>query len=75
MEKIKVCLRKKNAYMLERNESGVWSIDGNVIDQEQAIKELVEAVEDLGYWCQVAKVVLPKKWYEGVQESYEYVES
>ncbi|MFB0831068.1 hypothetical protein ACEU2D_15865 [Brevibacillus laterosporus] len=69
-----VCLRKKNGYMLERNESGKWFLDGNKIEEEQAINELVEAVQDLGYWCQVAKDVLPTEVFEMVQESYSYHE-
>ena len=71
---LKVCLHKKNGHMLERNESGKWFLDGKVIEEEQAINELVEAVQDLGYWCQVAKDVLPTEDFEMVQESYSYHE-
>ncbi|WP_254782230.1 hypothetical protein [Bacillus sp. OK048] len=74
MKQLKVCLHKKNAHTLERNEHGKWLLDGKIITQEKAINELVEAVQDLGYWCQVAKDVLPKEDFEMVQESYEYHE-
>jgi hypothetical protein len=74
LSKIKVCLYKKNAHTLERNEEGKWLLDNKEIQQEQAISELVEAVNDLGYWCQVAKDVLPTKQFEMVQEAYEYEE-
>lgn len=75
MEKVKVCLHKKNAHTLERNEEGQWFLDKKEIEQEQAISELVEAVSDLGYWCQVAKDVLPVEEFEMVQEAYEYKEN
>lgn len=74
MEAIKVCLHKKNAHTLERNEQGKWILDGNNITQEKAIAELVEAVKDFGYWCQVAKDVLPTEQFDMVQESYSYHE-
>jgi hypothetical protein len=74
MKNIKVCLHKKGAHTLERSEHGKWVLDGKIITQEKAIKELVEAVQDLGYWCQVAKDVLPTEQFEMVQESYEYHE-
>lgn len=74
MEAIKVCLHKKKAHTLERNAEGHWILDDKEIKQEEAIAELVEAVQDLGYWCQVAKDVLPTKQFEAVQESYEYHE-
>ena len=45
------------------------------IPQETAVRELVDAVNDLGYWCQVAKDVLPKEYFDMVQESYEYHEN
>ncbi|MDX8367832.1 hypothetical protein [Cytobacillus sp. IB215665] len=72
MKNIKVCLHKKNAHTLERNEQGKWFLDEKEIGQEQAIEELAEAVQDLGYWCQVAKDVLPEEQFELVNESYYY---
>jgi hypothetical protein len=69
-----VCLHKKDAHMLERNSEGKWFLDKTEIPQEQAISELVEAVKDLGYWCQVAKDILPTEQFEMVQEAYEYHE-
>lgn len=60
--------------MLERNAKGQWLLDGKEIEQEKAISELVEAVQDLGYWCQVANDVLPTVDFEMVQEAYEYTE-
>lgn len=69
----KVCLHKKGAHTLERNNDS-WMIDGIEIDQEHAISELVEAVQDLWYWCQVAKDILPKEEFDLVQEAYEYHE-
>lgn len=74
MENIKVSLHKEKAHTLERNVEGQWLLDGKVIEQEHAIRELVEAVQDLGYWCQVAKDVLPTEQFEIVQEAYEYHE-
>jgi hypothetical protein len=74
MKSIKVCLHKKNAHTLERDEKGKWILDNKEIEQEKAISELVEAVKDLGYWCQVAKDVLPTEQFEMVQEAYEYEE-
>ncbi|MGE6379572.1 hypothetical protein [Peribacillus muralis] len=74
MEAIKVCLHKKNAHTLERNTKGQWILDGKEIEQEKAIAELVEAVQDLGYWCQVAKDVLPTEQFEMVENSYSYHE-
>lgn len=74
MERIKVCLHKKNAHMLERTIKGEWFLDFKPITQEQAIGELVEAVQDSGYWCQVTKDVLPTEDFEMVQEAYEYQE-
>ncbi|MCY9764828.1 hypothetical protein M5X06_31035 [Paenibacillus alvei] len=73
-EAIKVGLKKKGAHTLERTTQGQWILDGKAIEQERAIAELVEAVQDLGYWCQVAKDVLPRKMFELVQESYAYQE-
>ena len=58
-ETIKVGLKKKGAHTLERNNAGIWTLDGKEVTQEAAISELVEAVEELGYWCQVAKDVHP----------------
>lgn len=69
---VKVSLRKKGANILERTGEGAWLLDGRPIDQETAIQELVEAVEDLGYWCQVAKDVLPTEEFNEVQRAYEY---
>lgn len=74
MERLKVCLKKKNGHMLERTIKGDWFLDLKKITQEQAINELVDAVNDLGYWCQVAKDVLPTEDFEMVQEAYEYHE-
>ena len=70
---LKVCLHKNGAHTLERKD-GHWTLDGIEIDQEHAISELVEAVQDLGYWCQVAKDTLPKESFEMVQEAYKYEE-
>ncbi|MDG0791950.1 hypothetical protein OMP38_14615 [Cohnella ginsengisoli] len=72
MQQLKVALKKKGAHTLERNEHGVWTLDGTVIDQERAIVEMADAVNDLGYWCQVAKDVLDEEDYQLVQTSYEY---
>ena len=72
MKPIKVCLHKKGAHMLERNEAGKWFLDGKEIEEQKAIDKLAEAVQDLGYWCQVAKDVLPDEYFEMVQESYTY---
>ena len=72
MKEIKVCLHKKGAHMLERNSDGVWFLDRNVIGHEEAVQHLVSAVEDLGYWCQVAKDVLPEEEFAEVQRAYEY---
>ncbi len=69
----KVCLHKKCAHTLERRDDH-WTLDGVEIDQEHAISELVEAVQDLGYWCQVAKDVLPTDDFDMVQEAYEHNE-
>ncbi|AWD87935.1 MULTISPECIES: hypothetical protein [Bacillus] len=74
MDKLKVCLHKKGAHTLERTVNGDWILDSKPITQDQAIKELVEAVSDLGYWCQVAKDVLDKEDFNAVQEAYEYKE-
>ncbi|RPK29846.1 hypothetical protein EDO6_00470 [Paenibacillus xylanexedens] len=67
-------MKKRGANTLERSGEGVWTLDGTQIDEKQAIQELVEAVSDLGYWCQVAKDVLPTEMFEMVQESYAYHE-
>lgn len=72
MKEIKVALKKKGAHTLERNADGEWALDGKKIEQEQAIVEMADAVNDLGYWCQVAKDVLDTEDYELVQYSYEY---
>ncbi|MCY7485399.1 hypothetical protein [Paenibacillus alvei] len=72
---LKVGLKKKGAHTLERTTQGQWLLDGKEIEQERAIAELVEAVQDLGYWCQVAKDVLPTEMFELVQESYKYEEN
>jgi len=74
VNQFKVCLHKKNAHTLERNEAGKWFLDKKEIDQEKALEELVEAVKDLGYWCQVAKDVLPSDQFQMVQEAYAYEE-
>jgi hypothetical protein len=74
MKEVKVCLYKKNAHTLERKADGKWLLDYKEIAEEQAIEELVVAVKDLGYWCQVAKDVLPKEDFEMVQDAYEYHE-
>ena len=74
MKGLKVCLHKKNAHTLERKSDGKWLLDNKEIPQEQAIDELAKAVQDLGYWCQVAKDVLPKEEFDEVQYAYEYHE-
>ncbi|MBT9285847.1 MULTISPECIES: hypothetical protein [Bacillus] len=74
MDKMKVCLHKKGAHTLERTVNGGWILDSKQITQDQAINELVEAVSDLGYWCQVAKDVLEEEDFNAVQEVYEYKE-
>lgn len=74
MKQFKVCLHKKGAHTLERKEDGKWFLDNMEIPQEKAIEELVEAVQDLGYWCQVAKDVLPADQFDMVNESYSYHE-
>lgn len=74
MKQYKVCLHKKDAHTLEKKEDGKWYLDHQEIPQEKAIEELVEAVKDLGYWCQVAKDVLPEDQFEMVNESYSYHE-
>jgi len=74
MSELRICLHKKNAHTLERDIDGNWFLDRKQITQERAITELVEAVQDLGYWCQVAKDVLPTDDFEMVQEAYEYHE-
>ncbi|MBG9734742.1 hypothetical protein [Paenibacillus alvei] len=72
MKELKVSLKKKGAHTLVRTGEGKWLLDGQEIDQEKAIVEMAEAVNDLGYWCQVAKDVLPTEEFEMVQEAYEY---
>lgn len=57
---------------MERAENGTWTLDGEEIEQERAIQELAEAVNDLGYWCQVAKDVLPVEEFAEVQRCVEY---
>ncbi|WP_282156249.1 hypothetical protein [Cytobacillus gottheilii] len=52
--------------------NGCWFLDNNSISEEEAIAELVEAVQDLGYWCQVAKDVLPESQFTLVEEACEY---
>lgn len=74
---LKTANRCKSAFSgryptLERNEKGNWFLDQKEVTQDEAINELVEAVKDLGYWCQVAKDVLPTEQFEMVQEAYEY---
>ncbi len=71
-EEIKVNLHKRSGAILTRDSAGRWYLDGNPTSREEAIKELVEAVQDLGYWCQVAKDVLPEEMFDAVQESYAY---
>lgn len=71
---VKVCLHKTGTHTLERDGSGQWFLDKKEIEQERAIAELLEAVRDLGYWCQVAKDVLPAEQFEMVQEAYAYEE-
>ncbi len=72
MKELKVALKKNGAHTLERKADGVWTLDGKVIDQEQAIIEMADAVNELGYWCQVAKDVLPEEDFAEVQRAYEY---
>lgn len=72
MEELKVFLKKKGANTLIRTSEGVWLLDGKEVDQEKAIVEMVEATNDLGYWCQVAKDILSPEDFEMVQEAYEY---
>ncbi|WP_226035751.1 hypothetical protein [Aquibacillus saliphilus] len=74
MENIKVNLHKKGARLLKRDTEGQWLLDSKEIGQEQAVSELVEAVQDLGGWCQVAKDVLDNDDFDMVQESYNYHE-
>ena len=69
MELIKLNLYKKNANRLVRTIKGDWVLDNKEITQEQAIIELAEAVRDLGYWCQVAKDILPEEDFAMVQEA------
>lgn len=74
MKEYNVCLHKKGAHILARSNDGEWALDGKKVSEEKAISELVEAVQDLGYWCQVAKDVLPSKQFELIQEAYDYQE-
>lgn len=74
MKELHVNLRKIDAHTLERKSNGQWFLDKKEIPQQHAIEELVEAVKDLGYWCQVAKDVLPDEDFKMVQEAYEYKE-
>jgi hypothetical protein len=74
MKELNIRLRKKGADRLSRTLHGTWILDGKEITQEEAITELVEAVQDLGYWCQVAKDVLPTEEYAEVQRCVEYQE-
>ena len=60
--------------MLERTVNGGWILDSKQITQDQAINELVEAVSDLGYWCQVAKDVLEEEDFNAVQELLNCIE-
>ena len=74
MKKIDVCLHKKGAHTLERDELGKWFIDKKELSQERAILELAEAVQDLGYWCQVAKDVLDEDVFDTTNEVVAYEE-
>lgn len=74
MKELNIRLRKPGADRLSRTPHGTWILEGKEIEQEQAIAELISAVEDLGYWCQVAKDVLPVEDFEEIQRAYEYHE-
>lgn len=74
MKEYKVCLHKRSAHTLERDSHGKWFLDKKEISAEEAIQELVEATQDLGYWCQVAKDVLPSDMFSMVQEAHDYHE-
>ncbi|WCS69657.1 hypothetical protein Goe25_00240 [Bacillus phage vB_BsuM-Goe25] len=72
MKEFSVCLHRRGAHILERTSEGKWLLDKNEITTEEAIAELVVAVQDLGYWCQVSKDILPQECFEMVQEAYAY---
>lgn len=72
MQEIKVCLHKKGAHMLVRTIDGKWFLDDREVDWETAIQEMATAVEELGYWCQVAKDILLEEDFAEVQRAYEY---
>lgn len=50
---------------------GDYYVDGERVTAEAAILVLSEAVQELGYWCQVAKDVLPVEMFDEVQFVYE----
>lgn len=69
---LSVDLRSPTGRILARNSSGGWYLDGNRVDTEDAILLLADAVEDLGYFCQVAKDVLDEDTFEDVMYVYAY---
>ena len=75
MKEIRVNLYNKE--VLYRNEEGIYALSANggapaVMDEEEAIQNLVQAVRDLGYWCQVAKDILPTGYFEEVNRAVAY---
>jgi len=69
MENVKVNLHQKDPREFEVID-GKYFADGKEVSPEEAIAILVEAAEELGYWCQVAKDILPEDWFEEVQLVY-----
>ena len=75
MKELKVNLYNKE--VLYRSEEGIYALSINggaplVMGEEEAVQALVSAVQDLGYWCQVAKDILPTDQFEEVNYAVNY---
>lgn len=73
MKNNEACLHTVGTYKIKLQD-GKWFLDDKEITQEEGIKILFDSVRELGYWCQVAKDVLPPEHFDDVQYAYSYHE-
>lgn len=63
-----------NGTILYCSDRGVYSIEDRkqdtitIINQDEAIATLVDTVQDLGHWLQVAKDILPEEQFKEIQD-------
>lgn len=70
-EVVKVNLHQKDPRFFVIKE-GKYYLDEKEVPVEVGVAALALAAQELGYWCQVAKDILPEEWFSEVQRVYAY---